>query len=223
PAPGVSSGEAINAMRRVADRILPSTMGYEWSGITYQQLEAGNLAPIAFSLAVVFAFLFLAAQYESWITPLTILATAPIGVLGAVLATMIRGMDLNLYSQIGLVLLIALVCKNAILIVEFAEERRREGDSLVDAAMTAARLRFRPILMTALSFVLGTAPLLFATGAGANGRQSIGTTVFGGMVLATVVGVFFIPTMSFVVRLLVQWMTPNRAQQQSESPKQQPA
>lgn len=199
PIPGKSSGQAVSLMESLAERVLPPGFAYEWTGITYQEKKAGNIAPLVFALALVFVFLFLAAQYESWTTPLTIMATIPVGVLGALLAIWLRGMDNNVYTQIGLVLMIALVCKNAILIVEFAEQLRRDGQTDRDAAISAAKLRFRPILMTALSFVLGTSPLLIATGAGASGRQSIGTTVFGGMLLATFVGVFFIPLMYVVV------------------------
>jgi len=199
-APGVSSGQAANRMERIASQTLPQGFGFEWTGMTYQEKEAGNVAPIAFSLAIVFVFLFLAAQYESWITPLAILATVPIGVLGALALTGLLGLPNNIYTQIGLVLLIALVSKNAILIVEFAEQRRQSGENILPAAETAAGLRFRPILMTSFSFVLGTLPLLIATGAGANSRRAIGTAVFGGMVLVTIVGVFFIPTMYALIR-----------------------
>ncbi len=202
-APGVSSDQAMRTMRSIAQTHLPPSFGYEWSGMSYQEQRAGRIAPIVFALAIVFVFLFLAAQYESWITPITIMMTIPVGVLGALLATFARGLDNNVYTQIGLVLLIALVSKNAILIVEFAEIRRRAGQTLCDAVLQAAHLRFRPILMTALSFVLGTTPLLIATGAGAAARRSIGTAVFGGMVLATFVGVFLIPTLYFVIRWLV--------------------
>ena len=200
PAPGVSTGQALAAMEALADQTLPSGFGYEWTGTAYQEKAAGGAAPIVFAMALVFVYLFLAAQYESWVLPLTIMATIPIGILGALLATLIRGLDNNVYTQIGLVLLVALVCKNAILIVEFAEELRRGGKSTREAAIEASKLRFRPILMTALSFVLGTAPLLIATGAGANSRVAIGTAVFGGMALSTAVGVLFIPALYGVIR-----------------------
>jgi HAE1 family hydrophobic/amphiphilic exporter-1 len=205
PATGVSTGQAMREMESLTTATLPSGFGYEWTGTAYQQKESGNLAPIVFALAIVFVYLFLAAQYESWILPITIMATIPIGILGALLATVLRGMDNNVYTQIGLVLLVALVCKNAILVVEFAEQLRRgdgkkEARSVTDATIEASRLRLRPILMTALSFVLGTAPLLIASGAGANSRQAIGTAVFGGMVLATAVGVLFIPVLYGLIR-----------------------
>jgi multidrug efflux pump subunit AcrB len=191
-------------MDSIAREYLPPGFGSAWSGMSYQERKAGNVAPLVFALSVVFVFLFLAAQYESFVTPLTIMMTIPIGVLGALLAVWVRGMDDNVYTQIGLVLLIALVCKNAILIVEFAEMRRARGAKLADAALEASRLRFRPILMTALAFVLGVVPLIVATGAGANARRSIGTAVFGGMLLATFVGMFFVPTMYFAIRWVVR-------------------
>ena len=199
-APGVSSGQALSEMQQIADQTLPPGFGFEWTSLAYQQIASGNLAPLVFALAIVFVYFFLAAQYESWSVPLTIMATIPIGVLGAMLATLARGMDNNVYTQIGLVLLVALVCKNAILIVEFAEQLRKQGKPLREATLEASSLRYRPILMTALSFVLGTAPLLIASGAGASSRLAIGTAVFGGMVLATFVGIFFIPVMYLIVR-----------------------
>jgi len=201
-APGASTGQAIAEMERLTEQRLPDGFGYEWTGTAYQQIQAGNVAPFVFAMALVFVYLFLAAQYESWIVPVTIMATIPIGVLGALAATLLRGLDNNVYTQIGLVLLVALVCKNAILIVEFAEESRRGGKSVRDATLEASRLRFRPILMTALSFVLGTFPLLIASGAGANGRVSIGTAVFGGMTVATLAGVVFIPALYALIRRL---------------------
>ncbi|MEO0511737.1 MAG: multidrug efflux RND transporter permease subunit [Planctomycetota bacterium] len=201
-APGVSTGQAIAEMERLVRARLPEGFGFEWTGIAYQQKNAGNLAPIVFAMSIVFVYLFLAAQYESWVLPMSIMATIPVGILGALAATLLRGMDNNVYTQIGLVLLVALVCKNAILIVEFAEQLRKEGRGLIDATTTAARLRFRPILMTALSFVLGTAPLLIAAGAGANGRQAIGTAVFGGMALSTAFGILLIPTLYGLIRKL---------------------
>jgi hydrophobe/amphiphile efflux-1 (HAE1) family protein len=208
PAPGVSTGQALDAMETLADQTLPNGFGYEWTGTAFQEKAAGGAAPIVFALALVFVYLFLAAQYESWILPFTIMATIPIGILGALLATLARGLDNNVYTQIGLVLLVALVCKNAILIVEFAEELRRNGKTTREAAVEASRLRFRPILMTALSFILGTAPLLFATGAGANSRVAIGTAVFGGMALATAVGVLFIPALYGVIRGIFKGSVP---------------
>jgi len=200
PAPGYSSGQAITAMESLAKRVLPPSMGYQWSGVTYQQIEAGNQAPFVFSIAIVFVFLFLAAQYESWSIPLAILLSVPLAIFGAMLATFARSLDNNIYTQIGLVLLIGLACKNAILIVEFARQRRAEGDSIVSAAVEASRLRFRPILMTALSFILGVVPLVIASGAGAASRRALGTAVFGGMLAATILGVFFVPMLYVIIQ-----------------------
>ncbi|MFK7962105.1 MAG: efflux RND transporter permease subunit [Phycisphaerales bacterium] len=203
-APGLSSGDAVALMESIVADRLPRGFDSQWTGTTYQQNEAGNMAPLVFGLAIVFVYLVLAAQYESWTTPLAILATVPVGILGAMLAIRIRNMPNDIYVQVGLVLLVALVCKNAILIVEFARQRRAEGESVRAAAIEAASLRFRPILMTSFSFILGTLPLMLATGAGAASRQAIGTTVIGGMVLATIVGVFFIPTLDAVVQSTVR-------------------
>jgi HAE1 family hydrophobic/amphiphilic exporter-1 len=185
-APGFSSGQAIAAMEELAATALPDGFGFEWTGLTYQQLAAGNTAPLIFGLSLVFVFLVLAALYESWVMPMMILLSIPLGLLGAAGALYLRGMDLDVYGQIGLVMLIGLVAKNSILIVEFAKELRDQGHSIMDAAMTAARLRLRPILMTALAFVIGLMPLVIASGAGAASRQSLGTAVVGGLTFATI-------------------------------------
>ncbi len=199
-AAGYSSGQSIKAMEEIAKDNVPPSMGYEWTGVTYQQLAAGGAAGVIFALALVFVYLFLAAQYESWTLPLGVMFTVPIAVLGAALATLIRGMDNNVYMQIGLVLLIGLAAKSAILIVEFANQLHAQGKSAFDAAMDAARQRFRAILMTAFSFILGVMPLVVATGAGAASRVSLGTAVFGGMLLATVGGLIITPFLYFVVQ-----------------------
>lgn len=198
--PGTSSGQAIKSMEILADRVLPISMEYEWSGVTYQQIEAGNQAPIIFSLALLLVYLFLAAQYESWSIPLAVLFSVPLAILGAIALTWVRDFDNNIYTQIGLVLLIGLSCKSAILIVEFAKQRRAEGKSIVEAAVQASNLRFRAILMTAFSFILGVIPLVIASGAGAASRRSLGTAVFGGMIAGTVLGVFMIPVLYVVVQ-----------------------
>jgi len=203
PAPGKSSGQAVAEMERLAGEYLPQQMGYQWSGVTYQQIAAGNLAPIIFSLAIIFVFLFMAAQYESWMIPLAVLMGVPMAILGALLSTGLRRLDNNIYTQIGLVLLIGLAAKTAILIVEFAKQQREEGKDVIEAAETAARLRFRPILMTAFSFILGVIPLAIASGAGAASRISLGTAVLGGMLIATVSGVFLIPAFYVVIQELV--------------------
>lgn len=198
--PGRSSGQAIDSMRRISAESLPAGMGYEWTGSTYQEIEAGSQAPLAFAFGLIIVFLVLAAQYESWTLPVSILLTVPVGILGAVLAIAGRGLDMNIYAQVGFVLLIAMVAKNAILIVEFAAQRRAAGEPVRDAAIEASRLRFRPILMTAMSFVFGTLPLAVATGAGAAGRVSLGTTVLGGMLAATIIGVVLVPVFYVVVQ-----------------------
>jgi HAE1 family hydrophobic/amphiphilic exporter-1 len=201
-AAGYSSGQSIQAMQEIAANNLPPSMGFEWTGVTFQQIAAGGAAGLIFALALVFVYLFLAAQYESWSLPLGVMFTVPIAVLGAALATMLRGLDNNVYMQIGLVLLIGLASKSAILIVEFANQLHEEGKSVFDAAMDAARLRFRAILMTAFSFILGVMPLVVATGAGAASRVSLGTAVFGGMLLATVGGLIITPYLYYVVQSL---------------------
>jgi hydrophobe/amphiphile efflux-1 (HAE1) family protein len=193
PAPGYSSGQAVAAMERAAQRALPSDYGYEWTGVTYQELKAGSVAGLVFGLALVFVFLFLAAQYESWSMPFMVILAVPLALFGAMAALWLRGMTIDVYSEIGLVMLIGLAAKNAILIVEFAKRLREEGRGIVEAAMEAARLRLRPILMTAFAFILGVVPLMLASGAGAAGRQSIGTTVFGGMLAATLLSLAFVP------------------------------
>jgi hydrophobe/amphiphile efflux-1 (HAE1) family protein len=198
-APGYSSSQAIVAMGRAASRALPADFGYEWTGITYQELKAGSVAAIVFTLAIIFVFLFLAAQYESWSMPFMVILAVPLALLGAVFALWLRGRQIDVYSQVGFVMLIGLAAKNAILIVEFAKRRREEGMSIVEAAMEAGRLRLRPILMTAFAFILGVVPLMTASGAGAASRQSIGTTVFGGMLVATILSLAFVPVFYAVI------------------------
>ena len=199
PAPGYSSGQAIAAMQRAAAEALPADFGYEWTGIAYQEIKAGATAAIVFALALVFVFLFLAAQYESSSMPFMVILSVPLALFGAVLALWLRGMQLDVYSEIGLVMLIGLAAKNAILIVEFAKQQREHGATIIDAAMEAGRLRLRPILMTAFAFILGSVPLMVAAGAGAGSRQSIGTTVVGGMLAATVFGLALVPVFYAVI------------------------
>jgi HAE1 family hydrophobic/amphiphilic exporter-1 len=201
-APGVGSSEAIAAMERTAAEVLPRTMGYEWAGTTLQELRAGQKAPILFVLAVVFAYLFLVAQYESWSLPFAVMFCVPLAALGAVAGLTLTGIAGNLYAQIGMVLLIGLAAKNAILIVEFASVREARGETPVQAAIAAGSLRFRAIVMTALTFILGVVPLLVAAGAGAASRQSIGTTVFSGMIAATAVGTLLVPAFYVAIRRL---------------------
>jgi HAE1 family hydrophobic/amphiphilic exporter-1 len=202
PAPGYSSGTAVTVMEAVCDRVLPEGIGYEWSGLTYQEIEAGNLAPFVFGLALIAVFLFLSAQYESWTLPLLILMAVPPGILGAIGFLMLRGMPLDVYGQIGLVMLIGLAAKNSILLIEFAKQHRDAGGSAIESAVFAAQMRLRPILMTALAFGIGVLPLVIATGAGAMSRQSIGTTVFGGILVATFVTLLIVPTLYVIVETL---------------------
>jgi HAE1 family hydrophobic/amphiphilic exporter-1 len=199
-AAGYSSGQSIAAMQEIARNTMPPSMSFEWTGVTYQQLAAGGAAGFIFALAIVFVYLFLAAQYESWMLPFGVIFSVPVAILGASVLTLVRGLDNNVYTQIGFVLLIGLSAKNAILIVEFANQLREGGKTPFEAAMEAARLRFRPILMTAFSFILGVLPLLVATGAGAASRVALGTAVFGGMVFATVLGIFVLPWLYFAVQ-----------------------
>jgi HAE1 family hydrophobic/amphiphilic exporter-1 len=203
--PGFSSGQAIAEMERLCKENLPATIGYEWSGMSFQEIRAGNEAPKIFMFAALFAFLFLAAQYESWSIPLAIVFAVPLALLGAVTFTWARAYDNNIYTQIGIVLLIGLATKTAILLVEFAKAHHEEGHGIEESALQASRLRFRPILMTAISTLIGTVPLAIATGAGAVARRALGTAVFGGMLLATVLGVLMIP----VFYVFVQKITEN--------------
>ncbi len=205
---GYSSGQAMEEIERILKENLPSSMGYEWSGMSYQEVQAGNKTLIIFALASIFVLLFLAAQYESWFIPISIVMAVPVALFGAVLATFLRMLDNNIYTQIGLVLLIGQASKTAILLVEFAKQQHEQGDTIVDAAVTAARLRFRPILMTALSFVFGVLPLVLASGAGAAGRRALGTAVFGGMLVATILGVFLIPVSYVVIQRFNDWIWP---------------
>jgi len=199
-APGYSSGQSLDLMEQVAKQTLPASMGFEWTGLAYQQKRAGGAVALIFGLALLLVFMVLAAQYESWTLPLAVLLAVPLGLLGVAGGAFARGFDNNVYTQIGVVLLIAMVSKNAILIIEFAREKRNEGLPVADAAIEAARLRFRPILMTAFSFVLGTAPLVVATGAGAGARTALGTAVFAGLIVATILGVVMTPAIYRVVQ-----------------------
>ena len=211
PAPGYSSGAAIATMERLAAETLPRGISYAWTGVTFQEIKAGNLAMVIFGLALVFVFLFLAAQYESWLMPFMVLLAVPLALFGASVGLTARNFNMDVYGQIGLVMLIGLAAKNAILIVEFARRRREEGLGVVEAAMEAARLRLRPILMTAFAFILGVVPLVIATGAGAGGRQSLGTTVFSGMLAGTLLALVFVPVFYVIIERLRSGDTPGNA------------
>jgi hydrophobe/amphiphile efflux-1 (HAE1) family protein len=206
-APGHSSGQALDRMEAIARELLPETMSFEWTGTAYQERQAGSDAQLILLLSLVVVFLFLAAQYESWSLPFAIMLAVPLAFLGALAAQGLRGFANDLYCQIGLVTLIGLASKNSILIVEFARRRRDEGESLVDAAREAAEVRFRPVLMTAFAFVLGVVPLVIATGAGAAARRSLGTAVFGGMLVATLLSLVLVPALFVVVQGAAEWLS----------------
>jgi multidrug efflux pump len=206
PARGVSSGQAIATMEKLAKQILPSSMGFEWTELTLQEILAGNTAIYIFPLCVLFVFLTLAAQYESWSLPLAIILIVPMCLFSAISGIWLRGMDNNIFTQIGFVVLVGLACKNAILIVQFAKQRQDEGLSRFDAAVEASRLRLRPILMTSFAFIFGVLPLVFAKGAGAEMRKALGTAVFSGMLGVTFFGIFLTPVFYVVIR----WFTEQR-------------
>ena len=217
-APGFSSGQAVAAMQRAAAAVLPRDFAYEWTGITFQELKAGSAASLIFGLAIVFVFLILAAQYESWTMPFMVLLAVPLALFGALAALTVRQMQIDVYSQIGFVMLIGLAAKNAILIVEFARRLREDGFGIAEAAMEAGRLRLRPILMTAFAFILGVVPLVVATGAGAASRRSLGTTVFGGMLAATVLTLIFVPVFYAVIERLREGRPGDEGGDRDEAP-----
>lgn len=199
-APGYSSGQALDALQAVADEVLlPKGYTLDWSGVSFQERKAGGQSLLVFAFALLMVFLVLAALYESWSIPFAVILAIPLGILGALLAIWLRDLTNDIYFQIGLVTLIGLAAKNAILIVEFANQRYRAGQSLIDAALEAAKLRFRPIIMTSMAFILGVFPLVIASGAGAASRHSIGTGVFGGMLAATFLAIFFVPIFFVIV------------------------
>ncbi|MEM6446884.1 MAG: efflux RND transporter permease subunit [Cyanobacteria bacterium P01_D01_bin.123] len=198
-APGYSSGEAIAAMERIASQVLPASMSFEWSGISLEELESGGQAPVIFALGLIFVFLVLAAQYENFIDPFIILLAVPLAILGALCTISLRGIANDVYCQVGLVMLIGLASKNSILIVEFANQLREQGLSITRAVVEASQQRLRPILMTAISTLLGIFPLAIATGAGAASRQSLGTAVFGGMIVATVLSLLIVPILYIII------------------------
>jgi HAE1 family hydrophobic/amphiphilic exporter-1 len=213
-APGISSGVALAEMERLAENTLPEGMGYAWSGISLEETKAGRQAVFIFGLALLLVYLTLAAQYESLVLPFIVLLGVPLAVLGALGAQWVRGLANDVYCQVGLVMLIGLSAKNAILIVEFAEQLRHRGMTIVEAAIEASKLRLRPILMTSLAFILGVLPLVFATGAGQEARHSVGTAVAGGMFVSTFLNILFIPVLYVVVQGIRSWVsrTPETAE-----------
>jgi len=204
PAPGASSGQAMDAMERIATTTLPASMGYSWSELSFQEKQAATGLVAVFGFAILMVYLVLAAQYESWSLPVSVCLSVPTALLGAVLFVKLRGFENNIYTQIGIILLIAMATKTAILLTEFAKLKRDEGMDIFDSAVEAVRLRFRAVMMTALSFILGVTPLLIAAGAGAESRKILGTAVFGGMLFATAISLAAVPMLYFVVQKITE-------------------
>ena len=215
-APGYSTGEAMAAMERIAREHLPENIGLEWSGLSYQEKQAGGQTGFVLALVFLFVFLFLAAQYESWIVPIAVLLSLPVATLGAYLGIWVTGLENDIYFQIGLVTLIGLAAKNAILIVEFAKVQVDNGVDVVKAAIHAAQMRFRPILMTSLAFVLGMLPMVLASGPGSASRHSIGTGVFFGMLVAITVGIVLVPFFFVLIYKIKGKMRMERIAQKKE-------
>jgi HAE1 family hydrophobic/amphiphilic exporter-1 len=220
-APGFSSGEALDIMDQLGQRVLPPGTGYEWTAMSYQEKAVGSQMYFVFGLAMLLVYFVLAGQYESWILPLAVILGVPLALLGTVGALTALGAANNLYTQIGIILLIALGSKNAILIVEYARQRRAEGMDIVAAAVEGARLRFRPILMTSFAFILGVFPLVIATGAGAGARRSIGLPVFSGMIASTCLVVVFVPSFYVVMQRIEERRRGRAARTDAPPPQQQ--
>lgn len=206
PEEGYSTGQAMNAIREVAADVLPAGYGFEWSGSSYQEVKAGNQAPYILAFGLVVVFLVLAAQYERWSLPIAVLLSVPFAIFGALVAITLRGLVQDIYFQVGMLVLVGLSAKNSILIVEFCQSLRAEGKSIRMAAIEAARIRFRPIIMTSLAFIMGVVPLAFASGAGAAARHSIGSGVIGGMIVASFVAPFFVPVFYMVIQSTTEWL-----------------
>jgi HAE1 family hydrophobic/amphiphilic exporter-1 len=207
PKPGYSTGDAIKAIQETATQYLPKGYSYEWTGMTREEISTGNQTAIIFLLSILFVYFILSAQYESYILPLAVILTIPAGILGVFAFIKIAGIESNIYVQVGLIMLVGLLSKNAILIVEYAVQRRRMGMSIVESALAAAQLRLRPILMTSLAFIVGLLPLVWSTGASALGNRSIGTGAVGGMLAGVVLGVFIIPVLYVIFQYLQEKVT----------------
>ena len=217
-APGISSGDSAKKVQQLADQELPSTMAYEWTELTYQEILAGNTALLIFPLCILFVFLTHAAEYESWALPVAIILIVPMSLLCALVGVSLRGMDNNIFTQIGFVVLAGLACKNAVLIVEFAKQQRETGLPRWQASVEASKLRLRPIMMTSFAFILGVVPLMLASGAGAEMRQTLGTSVFAGMLGVTFFGIFLTPVFYYVLQGLSEWWSPHQHEPHAAEP-----
>jgi hydrophobic/amphiphilic exporter-1 (mainly G- bacteria), HAE1 family len=218
PARGYSTGQVTDLLGQIAKRTFPPHVAYEWTGMSYQEQLVGNQMYFVFAMALLLVYLVLAGQYESWYRPLSVILAVPISLVGPVAVLKALNIDNNLYTQIGLVLLIALSAKNAILIVEFARELREQGKPILESAVEASRARFRPILMTSFAFILGVVPLVLATGAGANARASIGITVFSGMLASTCLAVLCVPSFFVTTQRFEEWLATRRRKREEAVP-----
>jgi HAE1 family hydrophobic/amphiphilic exporter-1 len=219
-APEFSSGQALSLMEQLAAETLPEGMAYDWTSTSYQEKKVGYQAYLIYALSIILVYMVLAALYESWTSPAAVILVVPLALVGVVLALMSRGYDNNLYTQVGLVLMIALASKNAILIVEYARDLHREGMSITEAAVEATRRRFRPIVMTSFAFILGVVPLVVAVGAGAASQQAIGTVVFGGMLASTLLAIPFVPVFYVVLERMSERLRRGKGSQPPAPPRE---